>query len=389
MQQAAGSRIDYIRALEQHLKAYPASPYREKITRSLFQASKELGDQRRVVTYGEQILAKDPDDVGVLASVGTALNSFNEPAAAKRALVIGERLEKQIRSRETAKGQASPTGTQQHLEQAHALETALLIQADADGINGRVSDAIRIAEQAFAAFPSAEAARSLGRWAATAGDNEAAVRAYADAFALEDTAEHHADDRRLLTELYLKHHKRTKGLGDVVLSEYDRMTALQQKLDPQSANAGGSELSQAALLDLNGKKVPLDSFKGKVVVMDFWATWCQPCRTQHPLFEKVKESFKNDSRVAFLEVNSGEDADVVAPFLQRQSWSTDVYLDDGLARTLNIQSLPTTVLLAPDNRVYSEIVGFRPETFATLLTSRIQAALANRDTVVPARPQVN
>jgi thiol-disulfide isomerase/thioredoxin len=387
MQQSAGSRIDYIRALENHLKHYPSSPYRERIVRSLFQASKDLGDQRRIALYGEQILTKDPDDMAVLASVGRALNSFEETSAAPRALAIGQHLEKEIHSRAAAqatKRETSSTNTQQRLEQAHALGLALLIQADAYGIQGRTSDAIGLAEQAFAAFPSAEAARSLGRWQSLAGHNETAVRAYADAFALEDSAGHHADDRRRLTELYLQDHKSTRGLGDVVLAEYDRMTALQQKLDPQSASSVAGGISTAALVDLTGKKLPLDSLRGKVVVMDFWATWCQPCRVQHPLFEQVKRSFKDDSRVVFLEVSSGEDADTVAPFLHQQSWSTDVYLDDGLARRLNIDSIPTTVLLSPDTQIYSVMVGFRPETFVKLLTSRIQDALAGRDAVLPA-----
>lgn len=387
MQQSAGSRIDYIRALEQHLKRYPSSPYREKIVRSLFQASKDLGDQRRIALYGEQILTKDSDNVAVLASVGTALNSFEETAAAQRALEVGQRLEKEIRSRaaaQAAKREATSISTQQRLEQAHSLGLALLIQSDAYGIEGKTSDAIGLAEQAFEAFPSAEAARSLGRWQAVAGHNDAAVRAYADAFALEDSAGHHADDRRRLTELYLQDHKSTRGLGDIVLAEYDRITALQQKLDPQSVSSGAGEISTAALVDLTGKKLPLNSLKGKVVVMDFWATWCRPCRVQHPLFEQVKQSFKDDSRVVFLEVASGEDADTVAPFLQRQSWSTNVYLDDGLARRLNIDSIPTTLLLSPDTQIYSEMVGFRPETFVTLLTSRIQSALADRDARPPA-----
>jgi thiol-disulfide isomerase/thioredoxin len=387
MQQSAGSRIDYIRALEQHLKRYPNSPYREKIVRSLFQASKDLGDQRRIALYGEQILTKDSDDLAVLASVGTALNSFEENAAAQRALELGRRLEKEMHSRaaaQAAKWETSSMSTQQRLEQAHTQGLALLIQADARGVQGRTSDAIGLAEQAFAAFPSAEAARSLGRWQALAGHHEAAVRAYADAFALEDSAGHHADDRRRLTELYLQGHKNIRGLGDVVLAEYDRITALQEKLDPQSVSSEVGEISTAALLDLTGKKLPLDSLKGKVVVMDFWATWCRPCRVQHPLFEQVKQSFKDDSRVVFLEVASGEDSDTVAPFLQRQSWSTDVYLDDGLARKLNIDSIPTTLLLSPDTQIYSEMVGFRPETFVTLLTSRIQSALADRDARPPA-----
>jgi thiol-disulfide isomerase/thioredoxin len=215
------------------------------------------------------------------------------------------------------------------------------------------------------------------------------VEAYADAFALEDSGSNHADDRRQLTELYSKDHKNTNGLGDIVLAEYDRMTALQQELEPQSTNATTTHLANNAIVDMSGKQVLLGSFQGRVVVMDFWATWCHPCRVQHPLFETVKNSFKADPRVVFLEIDAGEDRATVAPFLQKQGWSGEAYLDNDLTRTLNIDSIPTTVLLDRGSKVYSELVGFRPETFVGLLTSRIEAALASDEAKPSAPSQVN
>ena len=383
-QQAAGSPVDFVRALEEHLKKYPNSPYRERIVRSLFQASEKLEDQHRVALYGEQLLAKDrndvPNDVSVFAAVGTALNSFGEGKASQRALQLGQQLEKDLRGQIDSKPP---------LQQAHDLGIALTIEADAYGISGKPQSAVFAARASFAAFPSAQAARSLGRWEATVGHNDAAVQAYADAFALGDSADNHADDRRRLTELYRSDHKGTAGLGDIVLAEYDRMTALQQAIDPQSAGAGTAHLANAAIIDMSGKQVTLGSFHGKILVMDFWATWCHPCRIQHPLFESVKNSFKGDPRVVFLEVDAGEDRATVAPFLKKQAWSSDAYLDNDLTHTLNIESIPTTVLLDRRGNVYSELVGFRPETFVALLTSRIQDALASKDKEPPAQSKVN
>jgi len=389
-QQAAGSPIDLVRALEAHLRKYPNSPYREKIIRSLFQASKSLGDQHRIAQYGEQLLAKDPGDISVLAAVGTALNSFNDPKLSGRALSIGNTLEKHVRDQlASEEDEASGATGDLHLRHAHDLAVALTIEADAYGISGDLPKATATAKAAFSAFPSAESARSSGRWEAAAHHNGAAIRSYADAFALEDSASNHADDRRQLTELYLKEHKNTAGLGDIVLTEYDRMTALQEQLEPQSAGAATSQLTNNAILDMSGKQVVLGSFQGRVVVMDFWATWCRPCRVQHPLFEEVKNNFKSDPRVVFLEVDAGEDRTTVAPFLQKQGWNSDAYLDNNLARLLNIESIPTTVLLDRRSKVYSELVGFRPETFVALLTSRIEDALANNETKPAVPSQVN
>lgn len=389
-QQAAGSPVDFVRALEAHLKKYPNSPYREKIVRSLFQVSQKLDDQHRIALYGEQLLAKDPDDVSVLSSVGIALNSFNDPNRSGRALSIGKQLEKDAREKLTSnEDKTSGPKSNLHLQHAQDLAIALTIEADAYGTGGQLHQAVAAAKAAFSTFPAAEAARSLGRWEASDHYSSDAVKAYADAFALADSASNHADDRRRLTELYLKDHRSTKGLGDVVLAEYDRMTALQEEMEPQSANTGTTHLANNAILDMAGKQVLLGSFRGKVVVMDFWATWCHPCRVQHPLFETVKNTFKADTRVVFLEVDAGEDRATVAPFLAKQGWSGDAYLDNDLTRILNIDSIPTTVLLDRRSKVYSELVGFRPETFVALLTSRIQDALASDYDKPSASRQVN
>ena len=110
--------------------------------------------------------------------------------------------------------------------------------------------------------------------------------------------------------------------------------------------------------------------------MDFWATWCAPCRIQHPLFEQVKAKFKDDSRLAFLEVDSSESKDVIEPFLKQEKWSDSVYMDDGLGQALKIDSFPTTILLDSKGDVYSKMIGFRPENFIDLLSARIRDALA-------------
>jgi thiol-disulfide isomerase/thioredoxin len=61
-----------------------------------------------------------------------------------------------------------------------------------------------------------------------------------------------------------------------------------------------------ALTDVNGKEVSLNSYKGKVVMLDFWSTWCQPCKRTFPVMQKVVNKFKSDTGVVFLFVHSFE-----------------------------------------------------------------------------------
>ena len=391
-QESAGSAIDFVRAFEKFVQKYPASPNRERLVRSLYQASRELKDNSRLVLYGEQLLAKDPNDVSILPDVGRALNSFEEPLAAQKALVDGQTLEKLLRTNDKAlvENESPRDKGKRQFEAARNLSAALVIEADAQGILGHAREAAAAAQRAFDILPTAESARSLGHWEAKAGHYDAAVAAFANAFAIADTPENHQDDRDRLTEYYLKAHKDERGLGDIVLVAYDKMTSLAQKQRLQYGNSPSTKPINFQLTTVSGNRLPLLSLKGKVIVMDFWATWCQPCRIQHPLFEQVKNKFKADTRVAFLEVNSGEGKETVEPFLQQQAWVDGVYLDDGLTQALKIDNLPTTILLDRKGDVYSKMIGFQPNTFVDLLTQKIQDALTATAKDAPPMPsQVN
>jgi len=110
--------------------------------------------------------------------------------------------------------------------------------------------------------------------------------------------------------------------------------------------------------------------------MDFWATWCKPCQTQHPMYEQVKQRFRGRSDVVFLAINADEDRDLVSPFLDQQKWNrASVYYEDGLSRLLDVSSIPTTILFDKQGRVSSRMNGFLPDRFVDQLTERILQTL--------------
>ena len=194
-------------------------------------------------------------------------------------------------------------------------------------------------------------------------------------------------DRQLLGELYTKLHGSEKGLGDLILAAYDRVSTTVETrrkkllaLDPNSSVADPMEFT---VTGLDGKKLQLASLKGKLVIMDFWATWCVPCRVQHPLYETLRERFGARSDVVFLEMDTDEDHSVVEPFLTAQKWDKTVYFEDGLARLLNVMNIPTTILIDKTGRLASRMDGFDPSTFLDQMTERIQTLLA--DSAAPAK----
>ena len=122
----------------------------------------------------------------------------------------------------------------------------------------------------------------------------------------------------------------------------------------------GNRLSQPTPDD-DSKAVPITDadWKGKVVVIDFWASWCEPCIEAIPTLKSVVEEFKNDE-VAFLTVNTGEDDETVKKFLAANPLPGVVLLDpDGkIAEQFAATAIPLTIIMDRRGVVQSVHVGY-------------------------------
>jgi thiol-disulfide isomerase/thioredoxin len=383
--EAGSSPLEFTRALEKHLEKYPNSPQRPDIERALVKASLEAKDDQRVLLYGERVLDRGGQDPQVMERVSRILLRSDDPASAERALKYSRQFEQMMRVLER-EGPSESRNKAQILEELdRAIGRSLTLQARATGNLGKIDEAVALAKQAYEKYPNAESAREIGRWLSRSGKDADAIQAYADAFTLGDaraSAAEKAKDRARLSELYLKSHDSEAGLGDLVLKSYDRTSeltarraAMQKDLDP---NSQASDVMQFTLKGVGGEKLPLASLKGKVLVMDFWATWCGPCRVQHPLIEKVKERFAGNPDVVFLSVNTDEDISMVKPFAASQKWEGQIYLEGGLSEFLRVSSIPTTVIIDREGKVVNRMNGFVPERFVEMLSARISEALGGR-----------
>jgi thiol-disulfide isomerase/thioredoxin len=390
MQEAGGTPIEVIRGLELYLKKYPETKQRPEVEQTLVKAAMEANDNERIILYGEKVLARQtPPDVSgdipqMLDRLIRALIDKEDKERAKRAVVYAQRYQTDLaeaRANATPPGHLTPVQWAEELDKANAR--ALALEARATGYAGDAEAAAKIARRSWEAHPTGEGARETGYWLSRLGRNDESIEFYADAFTIEDarnTVDDRARDRAQLGALYSKQRGSEKGLGDLILQSYDRTTKMladwQDRLKAKDPNSVARNLNEFTLapVDKSAKPLVLAELKGKAVVMDFWATWCVPCRAQKPLIENVQKHFADDPNVLFVPVNSDDDLSVVPGFLAEQNWRDKGYYEGGLARQLNIAQIPTVLILDANGNVSSRMIGFIPERFEQMLTERVEEA---------------
>ncbi|HVP15298.1 MAG TPA: redoxin domain-containing protein [Terriglobales bacterium] len=125
----------------------------------------------------------------------------------------------------------------------------------------------------------------------------------------------------------------------------------------------GQKAPAFTLKDTKGQTVSLAAYRGRVVVLDFWATWCSPCRFEMPRIEKLHQELKSKGLVV-MGVNTGESANVVKNFLAKNPYSFRILLDEtgevGGGK-YKAEAIPTLVVVGKDGRIHSYFRGVTDE----------------------------
>ncbi len=113
-----------------------------------------------------------------------------------------------------------------------------------------------------------------------------------------------------------------------------------------------------ALEDLNGQQRQLADYRGKVVVLNFWATWCAPCIEEMPSFERLANQLAN-APFALVTVNFGEKPARITPFLEKIGVDVPVWLDTDMraSKAWVKRGLPTTYIIDADQNIRYQVLG--------------------------------
>ncbi len=117
------------------------------------------------------------------------------------------------------------------------------------------------------------------------------------------------------------------------------------------------------LKDMNGKDVRLADYKGKVIMLNFWATWCGPCKVEIPMFVELQDKYRNQG-VVFLGVSIDDTAPVLQQYAKEMKMNYPILVgadhDDLQDAYGPLVGIPTTMLIARDGAVCTKYMGPQP-----------------------------
>jgi thiol-disulfide isomerase/thioredoxin len=135
------------------------------------------------------------------------------------------------------------------------------------------------------------------------------------------------------------------------------------RFDPPHARESRTDKSlNFSARGLNGRKINLSEYRGHPVIVDFWATWCSPCRRQIPELVALYKRYNKTRGLVIIGVScdllQGEGLGAVEPFVEEFQINYPVALaDEALVDSLGVEAIPTTLFVGPDGKIISRIVG--------------------------------
>ena len=126
-------------------------------------------------------------------------------------------------------------------------------------------------------------------------------------------------------------------------------------------------------MDINEKNVNLDDFKGKLIILNFWATWCAPCKEEMPSLDNLQSNTKlNNLKIFPINVSQEDRSKSERFFKELNINNLDIYIDAPitLAKKFSLRGVPTTILFNKEGKEFARIMGsidFNDEEFINWL----------------------
>jgi thiol-disulfide isomerase/thioredoxin len=372
---AANDRAAVVKNLEAFLKEYPESSQRLQIYRALVEANLQLRDFPRAMEYAERMVALNPNDISNEVLTIQLLERYGDVPGDRRAVFYASRVIEHLD--QAPASEKSPRLSAEEWAEArkHDKASLLIVRGRLYVKLGDLQNAQRDFEASYALVPTATAADRLGEIAELKKDFSTAILQYARAFNLTDGtngAPSRAEVRKKIGNVWRLAHGSEDGLGDYLLRNFDDTLAATAPMRA-ARNAQAKEPYEFVLRKVSdGSAVPLSAAKGKILVLNFWATWCGPCRQLEPHFDRIAATYAGKSDVLFYALNCDDDETLVQPYLEGVKTKTATLFADGLDHLLGVVSFPTTLILDRTGKIAFRVDGFDPDGFEKSLREAVE-----------------
>jgi thiol-disulfide isomerase/thioredoxin len=203
--------------------------------------------------------------------------------------------------------------------------------------------------------------RATGKVADLENRKVDALMAYQTALAARVTPEKGTDELSDTTQRLWKELGGTDEGWKAYLARNDVSKTKLASAELASWDSKNTALPEFDLTDLEGRKWTLADLKGKVAFINFWATWCSPCRAELPFVQKLREQLKDRKDVVVLTLNTDEEVGKVEPFMKENKFTFPVLLGQAYADSQGINSIPRNWVVSLDGKVMFEGIGFGSE----------------------------
>jgi thiol-disulfide isomerase/thioredoxin len=375
VREAGNDQVALVRKLQAYLVKYPDGPRNASVYRALVEGCEQLRDDACALESAERLIALHPDDSDMMLVAVHLLEQSNDDHALTRAAGYLTRIIDRVEK-------APPDPTPRSESSATWQQTQDKLRVVLYVTRGRIEERQKQYEAATKDFntsnkiiQSSVAEEHLGSIAEMQRDLPEAVRHYLLAFVLPEESPAGTVDRVTLRQnlgnVWRQVHGSDVGLSDAVLGEFDHVEAAPtNKVLPRNRDA--RDVFGFTLRDLEGGQLVMSQERGKTVVLNFWATWCEPCKEMEPLFAQVATEYAGRQDVVFFSIDTDLSEAVVKPFVSAHGWTVPVLFADGLDEFLRVGTLPTVIVVDRSGKIDYRANGFQSEDFEGRLTAAIE-----------------
>lgn len=138
------------------------------------------------------------------------------------------------------------------------------------------------------------------------------------------------------------------------------------------------KVADVSFKDKSGNVVSLSALKGKVVFINFWATWCPPCIHEMPSINTLRQRFKDNKNIEFLMVDVDNDIDQSAGFMEKNNYDLPLFTPAGeIPPEFLGGSIPTTVILDKNGQIIERLEGSRDYAAPEIVKALTELTKAN------------